>query len=218
MPSNITLLRKKIKNIYLRVRPEGDILLSVPLETDQKEIDRVLEKRALWIGEQLDYFRTRQPEEKEYVSGESIEYLGRNYRLKVIQSDDEGVRLSGGYVELRIKDKNDLAQKKQMIRQWYHERARFHFHRSLGKYMSLVNMTIKTVHIRPMKTQWGSCTPKTGSIRLNPELIKKPRFCIDYVVLHELAHFVHPEHNRQFYHYLSLHMPDWKARKERLER
>jgi predicted metal-dependent hydrolase len=215
--NDVVLLRKTIKNAYLRVTPAGEVLFSVPEDMDEKDINRILAKRSEWIDKQLNYFKMRPIALKEYVSGESVEYLGRNYRLKVIETDDESVKLSGGYVQLHIRDKLDFARKQKMIARWYRERAAVYFHKAIGKYEKIVGKEIDVLKIRRMKTRWGSCNPKSASINLNLELIKKSRLCIDYVVFHEMAHLIHPNHSPRFYNYLSLHMPDWRLRKKRLE-
>lgn len=215
--SDVTLLRKPIKNAYVRVNPAGEVVLSVPAEMEETEIDRILKKRSLWIEKQQHYFRKYRTQIKEYVSGESVEYLGRNYRLKVIVSEEEYVKLSGGYVELRVRDKSDFDRKERLVKQWYKERAEYYFRKSLNQYAAMLQKEVLGLKIRYMKTRWGSCNPKTATVNLNIELIKKSRICIDYVVLHELAHLIHVNHDRRFYNYLSLHMPDWRERKQRLE-
>ena len=155
---------------------------------------------------------------KEYVSGEDFKYLGRSYRLKVVQSKEERVKLQCGYLELFVKDKSDLERKENLVYEWYHEKATLYFFTILQKFNKIVKQDIKSVKIRQMKTRWGSCNPYKSYINLNIELIKKPKACIEYVVFHELVHLVHPSHSKQFYDYLFLYMSDWEKRKKILER
>ena len=154
---------------------------------------------------------------KEYVSGENFRYLGRNYRLKVIESKEEGVKLQRGYIQVFVKDTMNYDKKQKLIKSWYTQKAKIHFQKAIEKYKPIVKREIAIIRIREMKTRWGSCNPSKGYINLNLKLIEKPTECIEYVVFHELAHLVHPNHSAKFYNYLSLFMPDWRKRKNRLE-
>ena len=213
----VQIIKKDVKYINLKVRPTGEIILTAPRDCTQQDIDYVLKKRSEWIDKKIAYFKTHNHiAEKEYVSGENFSYLGRNYRLKVIQSLDEGVKLQRGYLQIFVRDKTHIEKKKKLLKEWYTSKAEIHFQKAIEKYQPIVKKEIDRICIREMKTRWGSCNPLKGYINLNLKLIEKPRECIEYVVLHELAHLVYPDHSRQFYNYLSLFMPDWKRRKERL--
>ncbi|SMN15060.1 Putative predicted metal-dependent hydrolase [uncultured Candidatus Thioglobus sp.] len=154
---------------------------------------------------------------QEYVSGENCRFLGRNYRLKVVQSSEESVKLKGGYLNLSVKDKDNFKRKEHLIKQWYFEKAENHIKKAFNKYQPIVNKEVKSVRIRKMKTRWGSCNPAKSYINLNSELIKSSIQCIEYVVFHELTHLIYPNHDESFYNYLSLHMPNWKIVKQNLE-
>lgn len=212
------IIRKDIKNINLRVKPNCDVILSAPLKTTDTHIQYVLNKRADWIQSKLEFYQ-RKPIEmvKEYVSGENCRFLGRNYRLKIFQGNEETVKLNGGYLTVFVKDKNNLQSKEKLIKNWYFDKASKHFQKAIDKYQPIVDKTIQHIRIRKMKTRWGSCNPEKSYINLNSELIKTPTRCIEYVVFHELAHLIHPNHDKNFYNYLSVHMPNWKQIKNKLE-
>ncbi|MDD5118755.1 MAG: SprT family zinc-dependent metalloprotease [Sulfuricurvum sp.] len=214
---NVTVVYKDIKHANLKVKPNQEVLLTVPLDMTDREIDHILHKRANWINQQLALFQKNTQPKKELVSGESFVYLGRNYRLKVIESNEEKARLNRGYFELFVKDKNDYNKKEKLINDWYKSRAVEYFQKNIEKYNAIVKLEIKAIRIRSMKTRWGSCNPKKSYINLNLELIKKPKSSIEYVIFHELVHLIHNDHSKNFYNYLSLHMPDWQKRKDKLE-
>ncbi len=215
---DIAIIKKAVKHINIRVKPNGEVTLTVPLHTKETDIRYVLKKRAGWIDKKVAFFKEHQTQRpKEYVSGENFAYLGRNYRLKVIEGQSEGVKLQRGYLHIFVKDTSNIAKKKRLLKSWYLAKAQQHFEKAIEKYQPIVKKEIAHIRIREMKTRWGSCNPTKGYINLNSELIKKPRECIEYVVFHELAHLIHANHSRQFYNYLTLYMPDWKKRKERLE-
>lgn len=213
----IQIIKKDVKHINLKVRPTGEVVLTAPRDCPQCDIDYVLKKRSEWIDKRIAYFKMHnQLIEKEYVSGENLSYLGRNYRLKVIESHDERVKLQRGYLQVFVRDKTHTKRKKRLLKAWYTSKAEIHFQKAIEKYQSIVKKEVDRICIREMKTRWGSCNPQKGYINLNLKLIEKPRECIEYVVLHELAHLIYPDHGRQFYNYLSLFMPNWGKRKERL--
>ncbi len=216
----VKIIKKDVKHINLKVKPNGEVILTAPTDSNKRDIEYVLKKRADWIDKKIAFFDAhRDNHEKEYVSGENFKYLGRNYRLKVIESTDiEGVKLQRGYLQVFVKQTANTERKKKLLRAWYSQKAQIHFMKAIEKYKRIVKQEIETVRIREMKTRWGSCNPAKGFINLNLKLIEKPTECIEYVVFHELAHLVHADHSTKFYNYLSLFMPDWEKRKDRLER
>jgi predicted metal-dependent hydrolase len=216
--NNIQIIKKDIKNITLKVKPTCEVILTAPLLTTDEHIEYILKKRKDWISKKIQFYKANyKPQIKEYVSGENFKYLGKNYRLKIIQSDDECVKLQRGYIQIFIKNKSNLEKKKRLLTAWYLLKAENYFKKIIAKYSSIVNVDIQNIRIRQMKTRWGSCNSVKSYINLNSELIKKPLNAIEYVIFHELTHLIHPNHSREFYNYLSTYMPDWKNRKKRLE-
>jgi len=214
----VQIVKKDVKHINLKVKPTGEVILTAPEATTQQDIDYVLKKRSEWIDKKIAYFKAHnQVIEKEYVSGENFRYLGRNYRLKVIESREEGVKLQRGYLQVFVRERAHTEKKKRLLRAWYLSKAEIHFQKAIEKYRPIVKKEVDRICIREMKTRWGSCNPAKGYINLNLKLIEKPTECIEYVVFHELAHLVHADHSVKFYRYLDLFMPDWKRRKKRLE-
>ncbi|QPI06419.1 M48 family metallopeptidase [Campylobacter concisus] len=218
MLEGVKIVRKDVKNITLKVRPNGEAILTTPKAASDEHIKFIIEKRAKWIAQKRAFFASFKTPQKEYVSGDDFKYLGRSYRLKVVQSKEERVKLQRGYLELFVKDKSDIKRKRNLVYEWYNEKATLYFFNILQEFNKIVKQDIKSVKIRQMKTRWGSCNPYKSYINLNIELIKKPRACIEYVVFHELVHLLYPDHSKKFYDYLTLYMPDWQKRKEILER
>ena len=218
MLEGVKIVRKDVKNITLKVRPNGEAILTTPKAASDEHIKFIIQKRAKWIAKKRTFFASFKTPQKEYVSGEDFKYLGRSYRLKVVQSKEERVKLQRGYLELFVKDKSDIKRKENLIYEWYYEKAMLYFFNILQEFNKIVKQDIKSVKIRQMKTRWGSCNPYKSYINLNTELIKKPKACIEYVVFHELVHLLYHDHSKKFYEHLSLYMPDWQKRKEILER
>ena len=213
-----TIIRKDVKENSITVRPTGEVVVTVALDSSQAEIDSLLSRRSGWIAKQIAFFAEYRPVVMQWISGETIKYLGRQYRLKIIKNEQETkVRLIGKYLQVHLVDTDNTEKKQRMVEEWYKVKAEVYMRKIVTHYETIVGHTVKSLRIRKMKTRWGSCNPKRSFINLNADLIQAPKIAIEYVVLHELAHLVHPDHSAGFYSYLSVHMPDWKHRKQVLE-
>jgi predicted metal-dependent hydrolase len=202
------------------VHPDLKVIVDAP---HGKPLAQVLEKvksKSGWITRQIRFFEQFLPRmpEKRYVSGETFHYLGRQYRLKVMAKPYKTVELSRPYLVVTAASRDTLAIK-LLIDEWYKDRAREVFGRRLQRCTALTRrygIDTADLQIRRMKRRWGSCST-SRSILLNTELVKAPIHCIDYVIMHELCHFRYRRHGDQFYRFLGKLMPDWQARKRRLE-
>jgi len=210
------------KTLGIEVHPDLSVWAIAPNKSTLPEIKKVISKRASWIVKQQRYFEQFLPRtpEREYVSGETHFYLGRRYILRIRKSTTNEVKLKGGeLIVYYIKDKStDLI--KHLLTEWYYKHAHKKFNQEFKKSISkfkAFNLELPPLEIRRMKNRWGSCTPK-GKIILNPEIIKTPTHCIEYVVTHEICHLIHPNHSKAFYQLQNSIMPDWEKWKDRLEK
>jgi predicted metal-dependent hydrolase len=215
------LRRSKRKTLGITVQPDMSVLVTAPRSADVEKVKTKVRKRAVWIRRQRIFFERFLPHfpPRHYVSGETHRYLGRQYRLKVIEGTDEIVKLKGRFLWVVTLRKGDASHVRALLESWYEAHARLTFERSLALCLSELNGQVKVaprLRLRRMRKRWGSCT-KRGGIYLNLDLIMAPPACIDYVVTHELCHLVHPHHGREFYALLRKRMPDWERRKARLE-
>lgn len=217
------LIRKDVKNINLNIRPDLTISVSASEEVPLEVIKEFVTEKGSWINKNMKYFQEFQPHAlapKEYVSGESFKYLGRQYRLKVKQSEVEEVEFFRRFICLHVKDTKDTERKEALLNAWFEERAEYHFQSSLERMYKLVkkyDILKPVLKIREMKTRWGSCHRENATIILNSDLIAAPKHCIDYVVLHELIHFKYKNHDGEFHTFLTSLMPDWEQRKRILD-
>jgi len=220
----VELIRKNVKNLNLTIRPDFSITLSANQNISEEKIREYLQKKSEWLMKRMGKYQQTKSEniiEREYVSGESYKFLGKQYRLLVeFTSSAERVFLSDGYLNLYVHEKRKNATKARLLDDWYREKALGEFSSSLQRVFPLVSESVETmpsIEFKIMKKRWGSCLRSKSEILLNFELIKAPKFCIDYVMLHELIHFIRKNHDSQFYNLLSVLMPDWKIRKEVLD-
>ena len=207
------------KSLGITVKPDLSVLVKAPVDTSLEKVKEKLRKKAPWIIRQQSfflYFHPRTPARK-YISGETHLYLGRQYRLKVIKNNLESVKLRGKYIEANTTDNTSV---KQLVDDWYLQNAKSKFRpiaQPLIDNFKKYNIEPSSIVLRNMPTRWGSCTPK-GKIILNPELIKAPKGCIEYVIIHELCHLVHHDHTKKFIDLQTKEMKDWEKWKIKLER
>lgn len=213
------LTRKAVKNLNMRIKPEGQIFVSANRLVPVKYIDDFVLAHESSIGRILDKYakimeNSIQP--LQYVSGEKVRFLGEELHLLLEESKVEGVDKWGGFLILRVKDTTDFTKKEKVMKRWLKRKEREVFEEICTKLYPLVkNYGVKypLIKIRDMKSRWGSCQPQRGIITLNGKMIVAPREAIEYVVLHELVHFIHPNHSKDFYGMVENLMPDWKERK-----
>lgn len=217
-----TLERKKVKNLNLRIRRDGSIYVSANDFISDREVDRFVSDRTVFIANAQDKFKKaarREQRPEQYISGEKITLLGQEYVLRVFRSDKESVSIEGGYIHLAVKDVNDLGRKSRLIDNFINGQCRAVFGEMLDElYPPFEKYGVEKpqLRIRDMKSRWGTCHVKKGIVTLNKRLIAAPRGAIEYVVLHELCHLIHPDHSKNFYAFLAGMMPDWKERKQLL--
>ncbi len=194
-----------------------------PEHASKEKINQKVRHRARWIKRQQRYFSDLQRKQipREYISGETHRYLGRQYRLKVRETTEkEEVKLKGQFFWIWVKNKRDTQRVKQLLNRWYRNHAENKFQERLDicyEKMRREQLPYPDLQIRKMKKRWGSCT-RNQRILLNPELIKTPLYCIDYVIIHELCHLKVPHHGNAFYKLKEKYLPNWKNYKKRLER
>lgn len=217
------LQRKNVKHINLTVHPDQTISVSANDDVTVEEVKEFVESKGRWIVSKLNYFERTSPFKKlppEYVTGETFRYLGRQYRLNVIDAEEEFIRFFRGTIEMYVKDKTDFESKKRLMNRWYDERREVVFREALERMyqlMKVYDIDYPALEVRQMKRRWGSYLPRTHKIVLNKDLIIAPRFCIDYVVLHELLHAKFPDHDYHFFRHLQMLMPNWQERKRILD-
>ena len=210
------------KTLEITVHPDQRLEIVAPKGCDLDRVLKRIERRQSWILKQWRYFEKFKPTQPtpNYVSGETFLYLGRQYRLKVQESPTEAVKLIGKYLHISTRVKDERDRKHQLVDEWYRSHAeelfRSRMRMWLHKSTSLRRDEQPKVTLRRMPNRWGSCT-KSGNILLNPELIKTPIHCIDYVIVHELGHRLVHNHSPAFYRLLTRCLPDWEKRKARLE-
>ncbi|WP_297487375.1 M48 family metallopeptidase [uncultured Cetobacterium sp.] len=219
MKFNITIYKKDIKNIILKVKNNGKVLLSVPKNTPKKFIDNFLKEKEEWILKNIKKFEDfpLKQVDKSYKNGDNIEYLGIKYTLQIFSNSKNSVAINNQNISINYSGDFSQEKIKKLLYNWYKVQASIIFKETISKYLNLTDETIFQIKIRKMKTKWGSCRPASKIITLNLELIKKPIEAIEYVAFHEVAHLKYPHHKKEFWDFIYLYMKDFKKRKEMLK-
>lgn len=213
------LQRKRVKNINLRVRTDGTVTLSAAPNVPLRVIDEFLLENADRILAALtkcEEAAQNTPKPLQYVSGENIRVLGEDMPLLVVKGTQNTVAFDGITVTLTVKDTTDTACKQRVINQWLGNLCRDTVTSLCQKVYPLFSefgFAFPKIRFRSMVSRWGSCQPTRGILTFNTALVALPLPCIEYVVMHEFTHFLHPDHSARFYESLSHRMPDWKERK-----
>lgn len=216
-----TLLFDNRKNITISVLPSKEVQVKAPLNSDIAIIHKRIQNKASWIVKQVRFFDQYHPlqPEREYVSGETHYYLGRQYRLRVRKGSEETVKLIGKFFMAYTKNPDDKARVKFLMLEWYANHAKAFFDERIKYFFDKIpaaEFNSMEISYKYLNKQWG-LKNADGSITFNIELMKTPIQCIDYVIVHELCHTIYPNHDDDFYRLLSKVLPDWHKRKERLE-
>ena len=217
------LTRRERKTLSISVTPNLGVEVVAPVDAPLERIFEKVRKRAPWIRKQVRFFSQFQPRtpERQYVSGETHLYLGRQYKLKVVRHIQERVKLYRGQILVQSHRPKDTPVTRDLVERWYRERAHIKFRERLAlcqkRFSKPEEYKPRGLIIRDLQQRWGSMTA-SGNLVLNRSLIRSSVDAIDYVVTHELCHMRHDNHGTEFYELLGRVMPDWEKRKLKLER
>lgn len=216
-----TLERKTVKNINLRIKPNS-IYVSANKRVPVKVIETFIISKEEFILEAFERFEKNRESAKKkaeisYNTGDELIYFGKKLGLKIVKSQKESVKASGEYIYIFVKDTDNRERKAYLLNKWNLAFAAETFKKVIDKYYPVfmaMGVGYPRLSIRSMTSRWGSCKPNGGKITLNLELIHKPKECLEYVVVHELSHFIQPNHSKDFWSLVGSVMPDYKKRKD----
>lgn len=216
----VLVVRKPIKNLHLSVLPPtGHVRVTSPEGMNDDAIRTLIATRLPWIKKHQGKFVGQERQTKrDYVSGESHYFFGGRYRLELIYKDEvPAVYLKGkNKIILQVRPNSSSAKRHEVMTQWYREQLRPVVADMIAKWEQNIGVQARHWNIRQMKTRWGTCNHRRGRILLNLELAKKPRECVEYVVVHELLHMLEKKHNDRFVELMTKHVPKWRSIKDDL--
>lgn len=236
---HLTITRKKIKNMYLRVNPDGTVSVSAPKRLSDKAIREFVNSKTDWILSQLDKLeqrkRARQSAEPSYTTGELHDYWGCPCKLLVeestgkssvefVENPNFGKEISSeevdtsvfGILHMQVSANSTVEQRKHLLEEFYREKLKLLVPELLEKYIPVVGKAPEEWRIRNMKTRWGTCNTRDKRIWLSLHLAKKHPDCLEYVIVHELTHLHVANHSKAFWARMDMYYPQWREVRKRL--
>ncbi|MEX2283391.1 MAG: SprT family zinc-dependent metalloprotease [Gemmatimonadota bacterium] len=210
---SVDVVRKPIKNVHLSVHPpSGRVRISAPSSMKPETIRLFAISRLGWIKQQQRKLQGQEREPaREYLDRESHYLWGRRYLLEVRETETRpSVELQHNRMVLSIRPGSRSDRRQEVLEAWYRSQVKSAVPPLLDRWQRLIGVEVERFFVRRMKTKWGSCNHCTGTIRLNTELAKKPHDCLEYIVVHELAHLLEPTHNEHFTSLMDAFMPAWR--------
>jgi len=217
----VDVVLKDIKNVHLSVHPPtGRVRISAPKRMRLDTIRVFAISKLGWIRQQQTKLRAQERETpREYVERESHDVWGKRYLLTVIESEGRpSVEVKHNRMFLRVPPRTGDRKREAVLEEWYREQLKEAVPPLIARWQRVLGVRVRRVFVQRMKTRWGSCNSRTCSIRLNTELAKKPRGCLEYLVVHEMIHLIEPTHNARFVALMDGAMPQWRIVREQLNR
>jgi len=209
-----TLKRSDRKTASIYVERDGRVTVIAPEELAEKQIEKVLEQKRRWIYKSLaewhDLNATRI--ERQFVNGEGFLYLGRSYRLKLVPKQNEPLLLKDGYFFLRA-DLRPAAKAVAAFRDFYRDKGLVRINERVAYFQARMDVEPKSVKTLDLKNRWASWTPG-GNLNFHWKCMMAPLKILDYIVVHELAHLIYPNHSAKFWNEVDKLLPDYSERKE----
>ena len=217
----IEIEKKNIKNIYLGVYPpDGRVRVAAPLNTTDENVRLLIVSKLRWIKKQQENFASQERQSKrEYVSGESYYLWGERYNLRVIERDNVYSKVEiekKKYINLYVKYGTPVEKREKIITEWYRKQIKQEIPKLISKWEPKLGVKVKSWGVKKMNTKWGTCNNNASRIWLNLYLAKRPFKCLEYVVVHEMAHLLERTHSDRFKQLMDQHYPNWKSVRDEL--
>lgn len=212
----VQVLRKKMKNLRLVVKSATDVRVSAPKGFPLSKINNFVQSKADWILQNTQKFQETAPQSP-LQDGETVQILGKPLVLKIQIGNRQSSKCVGETLVLTVRENTLLARQKAFKAFCKRTLLRV-LPTYFEKWQKATGLVVKGFSVRDMKSRWGSCNTKKQTISINLQVAQKPPECLDYLVLHEVAHIFEPSHNQDFKNFLSRYMPDWKNRRKILKK
>ena len=215
----VEVVKKDIKNIHLSVYPPtGRVRISAPRRMSLETIRLFAIAKLGWIKQHQKKLRQQEREApREYLDRESHYLWGKRYLLKIVEAEGAPrIELEHKTMLLSVRPGTSEESKRDAVEAWHREQIKAAVPALIAKWEPRLAVSVRRFFVQRMKTKWGSSRPESQSIRLNTELAKKPPECLEYVVVHEMMHFLVRRHDDRFFGLMNQHLPHWKAHRDQL--
>jgi predicted metal-dependent hydrolase len=209
----VEVVSKDVKNVHLSVYPPtGRVRITAPTRMDLDTIRVFAISKLAWIKSQQKKFDTQAREPlREFIDRESHYLWGTRYLLEIVEKDASPlVDVQHKRIVLQVRPGADAEKRQEVLEDWYRAEVKRAAPAIIAKWAPPMGVTVRRFYVQRMKTKWGSCTRATGTIRLNTDLARKPPECLEYIIVHEMAHMLEPTHGKRFRAQMDAVMPKWK--------
>jgi len=216
---SVDVVLKDIKNVHLSVYPPmGRVRISAPAHMSMDTIRVFAISKVDWIRKQQAKLQKQEREtRRDLVNRESHYVWGKRYLLDILEQEQvPSVTLKGNKMILHVRPMTDSDKRHTILENWYREQLKAAVPTLIAKWEERMNVTVDRFYVRRMKTKWGSCNPQKRSIRLNTDLARKPRECLEYLVVHEMAHLIERTHSACFIALMDQFLPQWRTLRDEL--
>lgn len=216
----VDVVRKRIKNLHLSVYPpDGRVRVACPLHVDDEAVRLAVVRRLGWVRRQQRAFQSQERvPAREYVTGESVYFRGRRYRLLVVEGVASGVTVADPRtVVLTIRKGASLRTRALVMDSWQRADLFSRVPALIAKWEPVIGVSVREWHIQRMERKWGTCNAAAGRIRLNVSLATLPPQCLEYVIVHEMIHLVERGHGERFQGLMDRFLPGWRTTKARMK-
>jgi len=218
---DVQIIRKKIKNLHLRVYPpDGRVCVTAPMCINDEEVRFAVRQRFVWIRAQQHRLAKMPPKIPcQMITGENHDYMGRTYSLDVIerQGRHEVVLKNNSRLLLYVRPGVNADKRALILNEWYRQEIKALIPELIRKWEPIMGVKVDDWGVKKMKTRWGTCNIGARRIWLNLELMKKPMACLEYVLVHEMVHLLERYHNQNFKAYMDHFLPEWRMQDEVLK-
>jgi predicted metal-dependent hydrolase len=219
---DVDVVRKNIKNLHLGVYPPGGrVRVATPLHINDEAVRLFVISRLSWIKRQRAKFESQERQSaREFVTGESHYYQGQRYLLDVTSHPGPpavSIR-NNSIMDLRVRPGSSTAERERVLLTWYRRQLKAQIPPLIARWEAMLGVSVAEWGVKQMKTRWGACNIEARRIWLNLELSKKPAYCLEYIIVHEMVHLLERHHNERFTAYMNRHLPLWQHYREALNR
>lgn len=219
---DIEVIRKDIKNMHLAVYPPtGRVRIAAPSSTDDEVIRLFAVSKLAWIKRHIKNFKAQARETpRDFVSGESHYFQGRRYLINVIEHDGRNKVEIKNHKEINlfVKAGASKEEKAKVLKEWYRKELKAQIPEIIEKWEKVMGVKAQAWGVKHMRTKWGTCNTSEKRIWINLELAKKPKNCLEYIIVHELVHLLERSHNDRFIALMNKYMPKWRAHRDELNK
>ena len=218
IPVEVTF--KDIKNIHLSVHPpEGEVTISAPDKYDLDTLRIYTISRLGWLRKRIKKYKNQERETpRQYVNNESHFFMGERYKLFLKDSTKHFIERTSEKLIMHVRPETTAENKANVMNEWYRTELKVLMEKLISKWEPMIGVKVKQFGVKKMKTKWGTCNSEAGRIWLNLKLAKKPKHCIEYIVVHEMVHLLEQTHNKRYIALLDNYMPNWRMIKDELNR